>query len=320
MKGKLVKHALRFQLISDVHLEHYYARDLAAHGTRHPDVSVEELRKTYMGLDELQPVIASLLVPAADHLIVAGDLTDASTFMANADPPYADLLRAFFVHYAAHFTRIFYVLGNHEYYRTTIGLAATLCRYRERIRAINAEIGREAVTLLENDAATVEAGGATLRVLGATMWSAVSARGAHSMNDYAAIRETLAGGVRSIPITYRDTLALHEASRAWLHRSLNEAARDKERCLVITHHLPSFSLIDPRHANSPCNDAFASDLDDLVAHPAVAAWAFGHTHSSARQSVGQHGAMLRCNPRGYPSETGSAENASFDTSFVLQLS
>ncbi len=314
-----MKRAHCFQLISDVHLEHYYARDIAAHVARHPDPPVAVLRKTYMGLDELQTVVASLLVPTAEYLIVAGDLTDASTFMDDAEPPYADLLRVFFVHYAAHFSRIFYVLGNHEYYRTTCGLAATLCRYREHVRSINAEIGRETVILLENDAATVEAGDITLRVLGATMWSAVSARGARSMNDYVAIRETLAGGVRPVPITFRDTAALHDASRAWLRRALDDAARDKMRCLVITHHLPSFSLIAPQYANSPCNDAFASDLDDLVEHPAVAAWVFGHTHSSVRQSFGHHKTLLVCNPRGYPSENGVGENAAFDPSCVLQL-
>lgn len=314
-----MKHALCFQLISDVHLEHYYARDIAAHVARHPDPPVTVLRKTYMGLDELQTVVASLLVPTAEYLIVAGDLTDASTFMDDAEPPYADLLRVFFMHYAVHFSCIFYVLGNHEYYRTTCGLAATLCRYRERIRAINAEIGRDAVVLLENDAVTVEAGGTSLRVLGATMWSAVSARGARFVNDYVAIRDTLAGGVRPVPITYRDTLSLHDASRAWLRRALDEAMRDEVRCLVITHHLPSFSLIAPQYANSPCNDAFASELDELVEHPAVAAWVFGHTHSSVRQLVGHSKVSVMCNPRGYPSENGAGENTDFDPSCVLQL-
>ena len=82
-----MKRAHCFQLISDVHLEHYYARDIAAHVARHPDPPVAVLRKTYMGLDELQTVVASLLVPTASVSLPLVPLLLASSPLLLASSP-----------------------------------------------------------------------------------------------------------------------------------------------------------------------------------------------------------------------------------------
>ncbi len=69
---------------------------------------------------------------------------------------------------------------------------------------------------------------------------------------------------------------------------------------VVTHHMPSFSLISPRYADNPLNICFASNCEKLML-PNVKAWIYGHTHNACSGMFGN--TLVACNSRGYPHES-----------------
>jgi hypothetical protein len=73
-------------------------------------------------------------------------------------------------------------------------------------------------------------------------------------------------------------------------------------CSSSTWLNPTFGLVASKNSASPINLAFASECHELLTHP-VRGWIAGHSHTSARLSIGRM--QLGVNPRGYPDETES---------------
>jgi predicted phosphodiesterase len=70
--------------------------------------------------------------------------------------------------------------------------------------------------------------------------------------------------------------------------------------VVITHHMPSFKLIDKEYEKfASLNTGFATELDHMIRYP-VSYWVFGHTHKPNNTTI--DGVQLLCNPHGYPKE------------------
>jgi hypothetical protein len=219
----------------------------------------------------------------AELLILAGDI-DLGTFgVAWADE-------------AARFLGIpvVYVMGNHEAYHGDLGAVLDGCR------AAAAGTGSR-VLFLENDAVEV----AGVRVLGCTLWTdyAINGDAESGMRDAAmglADHRLIRAGGRGF--TPADALARHRESRSWLE---GELARDTGGPVVVaTHHAPVRAAIEPRFEGSPLSPAFVSDLGDLIAAHAPAAWIWGHTHYSVDVTLGR----TRClsAQRGYPGEHEAA--------------
>jgi Icc-related predicted phosphoesterase len=93
---------------------------------------------------------------------------------------------------------------------------------------------------------------------------------------------------------------LHDASRTWLVRQLEQAFDGPT--VVITHHLPALKSIAPRYANDPLNPAFASRLEDMIERYQPTLWIHGHTHEPCDYELSR--TRVVCNPRGYPGEYG----------------
>lgn len=96
--------------------------------------------------------------------------------------------------------------------------------------------------------------------------------------------------------------------------SLLEEALQHENCVVITHHLPSRSLIHPKYLTpemKPYNQWFYCDLDYLFSER-IKCWFYGHTHTPSKDVIG--GVPLLCNPIGYPGEN---KELNFEAMFEL---
>lgn len=89
---------------------------------------------------------------------------------------------------------------------------------------------------------------------------------------------------------------------------------------VVTHHLPSYSLCDPRYNLSKIDGLFAANHDGFFGEShAPNFWIHGHTHHTIDRILGDKTRVL-CNPVGYPSEyTGYNMNCFVDLgeSFVF---
>ena len=204
---------------------------------------------------------------------------------------------------------VIYVVGNHEFYH---GEVRSLWRDLR-----DAAAACPKVTLLENQAMEIEAGGRACRFLGAALWTDFAACGEGEVRramveardglaDYRVIQD---GRMTLVPET---TLRWHEDSRAWLTAEL-ESPFDGTT-VVVTHHAPSLRSVEPRFQGSLLNGAFVSDLEAPIRRTRPALWIHGHTHHNVDYRIGS--TRIVANQRGYPSEEPSP---AFRPDLVLEI-
>jgi hypothetical protein len=207
---------------------------------------------------------------------------------------------------AANWKQVFYVAGNHEYYNKSSHELRFISKQdpeKGRPRAmidvemwLREECGRFAnVTFLQKDIFYLQE--EATYVLGCTLWSGIPADkydlAKSGMVDYRRIW-TDTGAL----ITPTEVTGLYVDHANWLLAELSKIdVRDK--VLVITHHLPSFQMIDTKYEGNPLNTCFASEvLEKLPRQPD--AWICGHSHIRTSRVIGR--TLCALNARGYPGE------------------
>jgi len=237
--------------------------------------------------------------PDADVCVMAGDLCESINLSVNW------LGKVVRPHMP-----VVYVLGNHEFYGTSI----------EAGRKNAAMIARALdVTLLDDSCAVI---GGT-RFVGGTLWTdfALFAAGEGAARDerislamYEArrgmadfhnidLQATRAGGPIPRLVRPRDMLRLHEETRAFIQRTLDEPYEGPT--VVVTHHAPHPASVHPRYAEDPVTPAFVSDLSALISDAQPELWVHGHVHQPFDYHVGA--TRVLCNPRGYGLENPGFE-------------
>ncbi len=161
------------------------------------------------------------------------------------------------------------------------------------------------VTFLQNEAALLPLpSGATLRVLGTTLWGNCP-DAASQLRDFRRIYD--ADGVRKLaPPAMRD---MHAACRAFLEDQL--AADAATPTLVLSHHAPLPEMNGP-FVDHPFASAYATDLRHLMAG-CVRGWICGHVHINGRFE--HNGVPVVSNQLGYPGE----KVVGYRTDAVLRL-
>jgi predicted phosphodiesterase len=248
-------------------------------------------------LSDLHLSLGAMPIPSndADVVILAGDIARPKAAAA----------------WASSFTKpVLYVLGNHEFYGSTIVGAV------DELKRLCAGT---AVRVLDNDEAIIDG----VRFLGATLWTDFLLFGAgetrleamreavRSMYDFSKIRAGKGGEDRFTPA---HSAALFDVHARWLERKLAE--RYAGPTVVITHHAPSPKSIHRRFADSPLNACFVSDAERLIDGRLARLWIHGHTHDSFDYVL--NGTRVVCNPRGYVTH-GVTENRRFDANFSIEV-
>ena len=173
--------------------------------------------------------------------------------------------------------RIFYVLGNHEAYQTTLEDAVEKMREFEDM-ARQEYAGR--FSFLFRDRCDLNE---QVTVLGCTLWSSIqpdqAAEVRSRMKDYNQER-----GIQDW--TPERSCTEHIRDVEWLNEQVShiQATEQHRSIIVATHHCPTTDprATDPKHASSSMSSGFCSDLSMELCwtSPAVKVWAFGHTHYS----------------------------------------
>jgi predicted phosphodiesterase len=231
----------------------------------------------------------------ADVVILAGDISrprEAAAWAMRFDKP------------------VLYVLGNHEFYGSSIdGAASELKRLCAGTR----------VQVLDNTEIAI----GCVRFLGTTLWTDFSLFGQGAakatamseaqrlIRDFSRIRRVDAADAVFSP---EDSAALFREQAAWLDQRLGKAHAGPT--VVITHHAPSRKSIHPRFADSPLNACFISDAEHLIGADRAQLWIHGHTHDSFDYLV--NGTRVVCNPRGY-AKAGVNENPLFDPDLMIEV-
>lgn len=186
----------------------------------------------------------------------------------------------FFSRATRDFKQIYMVAGNHDLYNKTHD---DILEYSKKYSN---------VVFLENQTHQL----LDYTVLGCTLWS--------NVNDAVFTQD-------SYHFTNESIRKKHTANRAWLESEVSK----HDKVIVMTHHMPSFSLISEKYKRyTSINSAFASNMDDFIKkHGSIRYWLFGHTHDTVAQTIGK--CVCACNSRGYD----PLENSKYDASCMISL-
>ena len=253
MQQETIPTNIKLYVLSDIHLEFY---------------------KT---LPKLEKKIQDIDLSCVNILCLCGDI----------GYPHSKIYKWFITWCSEHFTKVFIITGNHEYYSD-----------KYTISEIDSHIGYltqkyENVTFLNNTTELYEG----ILFAGTTLWSDLTALRTektrwYDFNDFNEIYYT--DEERLTTATYQE---LHNKSVAWLLATLKQTAPEQP-IIVLTHHLPTYRAIHPSYGDSPYNFLFASHLDNIFKeHSNISCWFAGHTHKDVDMYI--NNTRLVINPIGY---------------------
>ena len=207
------------------------------------------------------PQSSTYIIPKTDMLILAGDIGRLHD---------RTRLETFLTDLSSKFKIIFYVLGNHEYYKmknntthlTIDELNIVAKEIQDKINN-NEELGDLYILNNQSDGFIID----DVLITGCTLWSQ------STVNIPSFI-------VRVHGMTTKKYNNLHMNDRAYLHNMVQYASDNKLKLLVVTHHTPSYTLLPKKYRKDRFKSLYASNLDHLLYKQKVHTWICGHVHSN----------------------------------------
>lgn len=304
-----------FQILSDIHLEFLISFDPSKLFNKFSVNSTNQIDPTN-SIDSINPTNSTIEV----NLILAGDI--GNPFMSNYEE--------FLILCTQYYDNIFIIAGNHEFYNLN-NQVHTMDQVINQIKNICSNIN----VTLDNSGKIYFLNNTVIKhknifILGTTLWSYVdsnSKKYSEFINDYNYINE----------FSIRQNNQLFDNNKIWLQETLNNIKlltdqtnqtnqtdqtdhidqtnqTNSIKCIVITHHMPSFALVHKKFKSklySHMNAYFASDLDYLITKP-VNYWIYGHTHTQSRQLLNE--IEMCCNPLGY-----SDEKSLYKSKYLIEI-
>jgi predicted phosphodiesterase len=238
---------------------------------------------------EFRPNDLTFLKAKGDILVLAGDICP----LAIAKDRHVFL--AFLEKIIPHFTRIFHVPGNHEYYEGHQSGGFTMQALHKWLARLS--LVYPTYTFLNNKVFPMTFKNKTYHFVGATLWTKISEENRlyvqTRMNDYSHITTERKG--KKQLLTVEDVNAMHLDSYAFLNKCISSL----KNIVLITHHKPFLG------EKSSLSEAYESDSTKLFRSSVILA-IHGHTH---RKYMGKiNGVLNVSNPRGYPHERTEFNN------------
>jgi predicted phosphodiesterase len=228
------------------------------------------------------------IIPKGEILLVAGDTYHLGNQFTN--PWIFDEL-------SDKFEQVFLIPGNHEYYGKF-----DVAQSKDQLQI---EI-RPNVTLFHNHAMEYKG----VQFIFSTLWSKVEKHVAavyKGMYDFRQIH------FEGEPFSIENYNELHQASLDFLTNALQQNTADK--CVVMTHHLPSEKCNAPEFQGSALNEGFCTDLTKWIEDLPIDFWIYGHSHRNMPDfKIG--GTQLLTNQLGY---VGFGEHGSFRRDAIFEI-
>jgi predicted phosphohydrolase len=225
------------------------------------------------------------ITPDMDEIcILAGDIGN----------PYQSNYDIFMTFISNNFKKIFVIAGNHEYYNKTKTIEETNEFLKNYFQKFNN------ISFLNNNYENYE----NYCFVGTTLWSKIT-NPIYEIND-----------VYCIPnFDYIQYNRFNMLSVDFLEDTLHH----NENCIIITHHMPSSSLIDIKYKTKemlPYNQWFYCNMDEFIEtnKNKIKCWIYGHTHTPSNVIINE--IPFLCNPIGYPNEN---KKLNFETTITLHL-
>jgi predicted phosphodiesterase len=235
----------------------------------------------------------------ADYALIAGDSVNGSSI-----GQLPQILEHLFPE-----PKIMVIMGNHEGYRQF--------DFDQMCARFAASCAGTRVVPLQRTSIELPGG---IVLLGSTLWTDFELFGKHRIDDSmsaaaACMMDYRVLGKNGVAIRPDDSLAWHQADRAWIESQAKIHAG--KRMVCMTHHGPRRDSLAKKYAMDAASAGFISHLPDSVLAP-FELWVHGHTHTSFDYKVG--GCRVICNPRGYTSIPDiPLENPQFDPDLLIRL-
>jgi predicted phosphohydrolase len=245
---------------------------------------LSDLHLEFIKHNEIESFIRKIPCGMDEICILAGDVGN----------PYQSNYDIFMKFINKNFKKTFVIAGNHEYYNETKTIQETnkymkdyFCNF-DNISFLN-----DSYEHYENYC-----------FIGTTLWSKIT-NPEYKIND-----------VYKIPNF--DYIAYNRLNMLSVD-FLEDALQNNENCIVITHHMPSKSLIDIKYTiqkMQPYNQWFYCNMDELIEKNGnkIKCWIYGHTHTPS--NIIMNGIPFLCNPIGYPNENA---NLNFESSVKIDF-
>lgn len=261
-------------------------------------MKIQYLSDIHLELDP-RDKFESLLIPSAPYLALCGDIGN----------PFEEIYTSFLQWCSERFEQVFIIAGNHEFYSTR-KKRLTIDLITEQIITVCNSIAK--ITFLNNDKIYIPT--ENTYILGTTLWSNTTD---DTLRDTSRIYQDWSTDLEQHFPDYErgkaqnlqcsDFRKLHANSTKWLADSLSTINDCK--VLVLSHHLPSLQLINPRYKGYD-SSGFASNLEYLF--PKVNGWLCGHSHNCITLTIGS--TQLGMNCVGY-----FGENTRFSRECVMEI-
>ncbi len=194
------------------------------------------------------------LQPVGDILLLAGDILPLILSAQKND---------FLDYVSDHFEEVFWIAGNHEYYKFDLG----------KINAPFMEKMRSNVYLVNNKVVTR----GEVHIICSTLWSHIRPENEvliqQSLTDFSVI------DMNGKPFRPADFNQLHQDCLAFITGALQMQTAGTR--IVLSHHVPTLQYY-PSWYKSPLTDAFAIELTDFIIEQEPDFWIFGHHHTNVK--------------------------------------
>ena len=191
---------------------------------------------------------------------------------------------------------VFFLLGNHEPVSSSWPAAkARVHAFAERMEQLRIRSTMGRFVFLDQTRHDVSD---TLTILGCTLYSRISPE------QMGAVGSRFIDFEKIQNWTVDNHIDAHISDLQWLNAQVSEISKSEpqRQIAIFTHHCPTPDArsTDGRHANSPVESGFVTDLgaEECWRNESVVLWAFGHTHSSC-DFVDDLGKNVVANQKGY---------------------
>ena len=191
------------------------------------------------------------LIPAADILLLGGDIVPFTHIEQHAE---------FFDWVSRSYKAAYWIPGNHEYYHGDINVRSGTLH----------EAIRDNVFLVNNT--TIPLGDTDLMC--STLWSSINPANSWAINRAMSDFHVIADGAGRLGIDRYN--ALHQQCLQYITHALTTSTAAHK--VVLTHHVPTLMNYPPKYKGDILNEAFATELHDLIEASGVHSWIYGHTH------------------------------------------
>lgn len=143
-----------------------------------------------------------------------------------------------------------------------------------------------------------------------TMWSFIPPEDARYTEHYISDFHRILYGEDLL--TANDFNREHQRYLAFIKKAVAESKAKKK--IVVTHHVPSFQMQDPRFAGSRANGGFTVELQDYIKDSGIDYWIYGHSHHNVDVKIGNTWCVS--NQLGY---VFHGENETFNPAKIIEL-